>query len=88
MKLLHSLSLEWYSTIKHSEKNNSSAPQIDIKTIASVSQYFRCYISWRATLFSHNLIRLNLPRDSKVGNFDISLAIKQDVVQFDISVKD
>ncbi len=61
VKLFHGLSLEWYCTVEHCEKNNSSTPQIDIKTIAPIPQYFRGNVSWRTTLFSHNLIRLNLP---------------------------
>jgi len=38
-------------------------------------------------LLSHNLVRLDLSWDTKICNFYITFAVKENIVQFDISVR-
>ena len=48
---------------------------------------FRGDVGWRTTLFVHGLTSLHSLGDAEIGNLDQALAVKEDVVEFDIAVK-
>ena len=54
MEIIHSICFKWNCTIKHCIKNNSSTPNICLKSIiALISKYFWSNICRRSTLLSH-----------------------------------
>lgn len=88
MKLFHILTFEWYISIKHSIQNHTSAPHIDCPSIISLFGYdLRGNVSWCTTLIIENLARFDLFAYSEVGNFYMTLIVKKDVFQLDISMQ-
>jgi len=87
MKLIHARSFEWNCTVKHGKQNNSCAPQVDAKAVSVLvfedlgSNICRC-----SALLFHLGSRYTLLADTKVCNLDRTLAVKQDVIQLDVSV--
>ena len=86
VELVHRLRLERHSSVEHCEQDNACTPQIDIEAVAAVPQNFRRDVGRRTALLAHDLVRLDLSRDAKVGNLDVTFAVKQYVVQLDVSV--
>lgn len=87
MELIHRLCLERDSTVEHGEEYDTRTPHIDIKAVATVAQDLRSDVGWRATLFAHNLIGLYLPGDTEVSDLYIAFAIEEDIVKFDIAMR-
>lgn len=88
MKLFHTLSFEWHSAVEHRKKYHSRRPQVDIQTVTFISENFRCNVGRGAALLAHHLAFLDLSGYAKVSNFDVTFAVEQDVVKFDVSVRD
>ena len=76
MKLFHGLRLEGNCAVKHGKQYNTHTPDINIESVAFVSEDLWCDICWSAALLTHNLVWLNLPRYAKICNFDVTFAVK------------
>ena len=88
MQLFHCRSSERYSSYQHHVEADACAPHVRFEAfVASASYNFWSYVRWSSTLFLHVLfIRVDLPRDTKITNFDSSRLIKQNIIKLDISM--
>lgn len=89
VEVLHIVCLEGHSAEEEGEKDDASAPQVGLEApVSLVLDDLGGDVGGSATLLEHHLAALNSLRDTKIGDLDSAFAIKEDVVQFDISMED
>ena len=88
MQLGHVTRFERHSSVQHRIKDNSSTPYVArIPFIAFVFEDLRCDVGRGATLLFQKLILLNQLADPEITDFDVALGSQEDVVKFDVPVK-
>ena len=87
MKLVHTSSLERHGAIQHGVEDDSCAPEVNAKGVSVfVSQDLWCYVCRSSALVAHFDARSGLLAYSKISDFDLSFAVQQNIVQFDVTM--
>jgi hypothetical protein len=88
VQVLHVSPFERYVSIEHGEEHDSCTPHINCPSIiALLCDDFRGYVSRCAALIIKDLARFHSLSNSKISYLNMSLIIKEDVLQLDISMK-
>ena len=88
MQVLHVSPFERDISIEHGEEYYSCAPHINCPSIIALLCYdFRRYVSRCAALIIEDLARFHSLSYSEISYLDVSLVIEEDVLQFDVSMK-
>ena len=88
MKVFHISPFKWYISIKHSKENNSCTPHVNSASIIPFfSDYFRGNIGRSTTLIIKRLSWFDLFSNTEICDLDMTLIVKKDVFQFNVSMK-
>ena len=89
MQILHIISFERDSAEQEGKQDHTCAPQVSLESlVALVSDDLWGNVCRRSTLLEHKFALFDGLGDAEVSDLDVALSIKQNVVQFDISVQD
>ena len=81
--------LERHVAVQHRVEADASAPDVDREAlVAHVLHDLRCDVRRRATLLEQQLVDLDLLADAEVAYLDVAVAVQQDVVELDVTVRD
>ena len=88
LQFAHIVGPERHNTVEHRVQDNPTRPYVTAESfVAFVFQNFRGDICRSATLFVHYFTSTDHFRNTKITNFDLSLCRQQNVVKFDVSMK-
>lgn len=88
MQLLHVAGFERDSSTEHCVEDNSSAPDVCLEAcVALLTKNLGGNVGGGAALLVHDVAGFDQLAHSEVCNFDVSLAIEEDVIELDVSVK-
>ena len=89
MEIFHVISLERHCSEEESKQNNACTPEVSLEAlVALISDDLWGNVGRCATLLKHGLSLFDRLGDAEIGYLDMALAVKQDVVQLDVSVQD
>ena len=89
VQIAHLIRLEGYIPVQHGIKADSGRPYIDwVSLVAEFPHNLRSNVSGCSALLEENLIVNDFAGDTEVCDLYVTVAIKQDVVQFNVSVDD
>ena len=89
VEVLHVVSFEWHCSEEESKQNYTCTPEVSLEAlVALISDDLWGNVGWCATLLKHGLSLFDRLGDAKISYLDMALAVKQDVVQLDVSVQD
>jgi len=93
VEVVHVVGFEGDGPVEHRIEHHPSAPDVHIERVLLVLQYFRSNVGRRPALLGHLLdfiglgVLLTLLRHPEVRYLHITLPVQEDVVQFDVSVR-